>query len=302
MKPTEALASITLNGLSYVSGRMAGAAAFALFHMPLARSRVRTAERALLDQAVTGRVQVGDKYAVTYQWGDGTRPVLLVHGWQSRGSRLSGFVPGLLDQGYSVVTFDAPGHGDATGRSTSILEYRDIVGALHDRYGTFEALVAHSLGALGSFFALRHGARAERIVTVSGVCDYAHLVDEFCAQLRLGARLKGQLYKRIGARLFAGEPADRMPFSITHMAEEVTSPVLVIHDEDDTRIVVAQARRIAGAFGGRARLVTTRGLGHRRILGDPDVVRAVQEFIEEGRAGAVGEAREEAIEEVAARG
>ncbi|CAL9628647.1 hypothetical protein SUDANB176_06023 [Streptomyces sp. enrichment culture] len=282
MQPTEALASITLNGLSYASGRLAGASAFALFHMPLARSRMRTAERALAERARTGRVRIGDKHAVTYRWGDGTRPVLLVHGWQSRGSRLSDFVPGLVDQGYSVVTFDAPGHGDATGRSTTILEYRDVITALHDEYGTFEALVAHSLGALGSFFALRHGVKAERIVTISGVCDFAYLVDEFCSELRLNSRLKGQLYERIGAELFPDAPADRMPFSVTHMTGETKAPLLVVHDEGDTRIGVAQGRRLAGAFGAQARLVTTTGLGHRRILGDPDVVRTVQEFVADG--------------------
>jgi pimeloyl-ACP methyl ester carboxylesterase len=291
MKPTEALASITLNGLSYVSRRLAGAGAFALFHMPLARSRMRTVERALAEQARVGRVEAGGASAVTYQWGDGTRPVLLVHGWQSRGSRLSDFVPGLLDQGYSVVTFDAPGHGDAPGRSTSILQYRDVITALHERYGTFEGLVAHSLGVLGSFFALRHGATAKRVVTISGVCDFSYLVEEFCAQLRLGARPKALLYERVGARLFPGAPADRTPFSVTHTAREVDVPVLVVHDEDDTRIAVAQARRLSGAFGARARLVTTRGLGHRRILGDPDVVRTVQEFIAEGAGLSDGAAK-----------
>lgn len=292
MKPTEALASITLNGLSYVSGQLAGAATFALFHMPLARSRMRAAERALAEQARIERVKVGTTYAVTYKWGDGTRPVLLVHGWQSRGSRLSDFVPGLIDRGYSVIAFDAPGHGDATGRSTSILQYRDVITALHERYGTFEGLVAHSLGALGSFFALRHGAVAKRVVTISGVCDFAYLVEAFCAQLRLGARTKALLYERVGARLFPGAPADRTPFSVTHTARETDVPVLVVHDEDDTRIALDQARRMAGAFGTRARLVTTRGLGHRRILGDPEVIRVVQQFIAEGAERSGGTAKD----------
>ncbi|CAL9625950.1 hypothetical protein SUDANB15_05936 [Streptomyces sp. enrichment culture] len=294
MQPTEALASITLNGLSYAPGRLAGASAFALFHMPLARSRMRTAERALAARARTGRIRVGDKHAVTYRWGDGTRPVLLVHGWQSRGSRLSDFVPGLLDEGYSVVTFDAPGHGDATGRSTTILEYRDVITALHDEYGTFEALVAHSLGALGSFFALRHGVKAERVVTISGVCDFSYLVDEFCSGLRLRSRLKDRLYERIGAELFPDAPADRMPFSVTHTVGEVRAPLLVVHDEDDTRIGVAQGRRLAGAFGAQARLVTTTGLGHRRILGDPGVVRTVREFVTDGSSRSDAPGRETA--------
>ncbi|PAZ12641.1 alpha/beta hydrolase [Streptomyces sp. SA15] len=290
MNPTEAVASTVLNTVSRVSGRLAGTGAYTLFHMPLARSGLRSAERELFDAAQVGRVDVGGKQAVTYRWGDGARPVLLVHGWQSRASRLSDFVPGLLDRGHSVVTFDAPGHGDATGRSTTILDYRAIITALHDQYGTFEALVAHSLGALGSFFAMKHGVKAERIVTISGVCDFDYLVEEFCSELRLRAPLKAELHRRIAEDLFPDLPAEQVPFTVTDTTDDVRSPVLVIHDEDDTRIRVTQGQRLAAAFGDRARLVTTSGLGHRRILGDPDVVRTVLDFVAHGpeRTGEAG--------------
>ncbi|MFE6776780.1 alpha/beta hydrolase [Streptomyces sp. NPDC057702] len=282
MSAIEAVASTTLNAVSRVSGRLAGAGAFRLFHMPFARSKMRGAERELFATATVERLDVASGRAVTYRWGDGTRPVLLVHGWQSRGSRLSEFVPGLLERGYSVLTFDAPGHGDATGRSTTILDYRDIITSLHDRYGTFEGLVAHSLGALGSFYALNGGVRAERVVTISGVCDFDHLIEEFCSALKVRDPLQEQLRRQVDARLFPDLPSDRTPFSATHATRTVRAPLLVIHDEDDTRIVVAQGRRLAGAFGEQARLITTRELGHRRILGDAEVVRTVLDFVDGG--------------------
>jgi pimeloyl-ACP methyl ester carboxylesterase len=283
MKPTEAVASTVLNTASLVSRRLAGRGAFALFHMPLVRSGLRSSERELFEKAHVDRVDVGGgKHAVTYRWGDGSRPVLLVHGWQSRASRLSDFVPGLLDRGHSVVSFDAPGHGDAGGRSTTILEYRDIVSALHDQYGTFECLIAHSMGALGSFFGLKHGVEAQKIVTISGVCDFDYLVEEFCAELKVRDRLKARLHDEIRVNLFPDMPLDEVPFSLTDMTQIVRSPLLVIHDEDDTRIRVTQGRRLAAAFGDQARLVVTSGLGHRRILGDAKVVRTVLDFVDHG--------------------
>ncbi|MFV0133036.1 alpha/beta fold hydrolase [Streptomyces sp. HMX87] len=294
MVPSEALASTALNTVSRLSGGFAGAGAYTLFHMPLARSRMRGTERELFAGADIRRREVNGKSAVTYRWGNGERPVLLVHGWQSRGSRFADFVPGLLDRGYSVITFDAPGHGDSTGRSTTILEYRDIITELHGRYGEFEAVVAHSLGALGSFFALQHGVKAKRITTISGVCDFDYPVEEFCSALKLRHQLKARLHDRIAKNLFPGMPADRTPFSVVNTATDIESPLLVIHDEGDTRIGVEQGRRLAGAFGGQARLITTRGLGHRRILGDPEVVRAVLDFIEHA-PGQSGEAGTESV-------
>ncbi|MEU9199928.1 alpha/beta hydrolase [Streptomyces sp. NPDC048332] len=282
MVHTEALASTALNTVSRVSGGLAGAGTYTLFHMPLARSRMRNSERELFGKAEIRRLKVNGKLAVTYRWGDGERPVLLVHGWQSRGSRLADFVPGLLDRGYSVITFDAPGHGDATGRSTTILEYRDIITGLQNEYGEFEALVAHSLGALGSFFALQGGVTAKRIVTISGVCDYDYLIEEFSSALKLRPSLKEQLHQRVAKNLFPGMPADRTPFSAVNTVTDLEPPLLIIHDEDDTRISVKQGRRLAAAFGAQARLIITNGLGHRRILGDPDVVRTVLDFVEHG--------------------
>lgn len=169
------------------------------------------------------------------------------------------------------VTFDAPGHGDGTGRSATILEYRSILAELHVQYGTFEALVAHSLGLLGSFYALNEGVKAERIVAMSGVCYFDYLVDEFASELRLRASLKDELLVRTEKKLFPGAPADRMPFSVSRATGAITAPILVVHDEEDSRIGVGQGRGVAAAFGDQARMITTRGLGHRPILGAPEV-------------------------------
>jgi pimeloyl-ACP methyl ester carboxylesterase len=293
MEPARAAVSTLLNTTSLLPGPLPGRVAFALFHLPVARSRLRSSERELFARAQIGTVAAsGGRQAVTYQWGDGRRPVLLVHGWQSRASRLSDLVPGLLDRGYSVVAFDAPGHGDSNGHSASILDYRDIVTGLHARYGTFECVVAHSLGALGAFFGLRAGASTRRVVTISGVCDFGYLVEAFCVELRVRGRLKRRLQEEIRTRLFPDLPPEQVPFSLTDMPQVVTSPLLVIHDESDTRIDVAQGRGLAVAFGERARLVVTSGLGHQRILGDAGVVRSVLDFVDGSE-----EAAEEAVEE-----
>ncbi|MFE2940690.1 alpha/beta fold hydrolase [Streptomyces sp. NPDC059255] len=302
MDPTAAVAGTVLNTLSRVSGRLAGAGAFTLFRLPLARGKARPADRRLMETATTGQVEINGKTAVTYRWGTGERPVLCVHGWQSRGSRFADFVPGLLDRGYSVITFDTPGHGEATGRSTTIVEYRAIISELHREYGDFEAVVAHSLGVLATFLTLRTQVRTGRIAALSGVPDFDYLVDEFCAQLGLRAPLKAALRGRIERDLFPGEPDIWTRFSVLDRPEDIQVPILLLHDEADEMVGVAHARRVADAYGDRARLTVTEGLGHRRILGDPGVVRTILDFVDEGRreeapgtAPAAGEQSQETI-------
>ncbi|MFF5092411.1 alpha/beta hydrolase [Streptomyces niveus] len=287
-----------LNGASYVAPRLAGAAAFRLFRKPRGRSRLRPDERPLTDRAEVGGIVVGGGTAVSYRWGTGTHPVLLVHGWESRGSRFAPLVSELLELGLSPVTFDAPGHGDATGETMTIIDLRDIIAELDARHGPFEMVVAHSLGVTATFLALREDAarqsrpeRAVRIVAISGVPDFAYLVDRFCERLGLRARLNAELRSRVERELFPGEEDIWSRFSVPRTVPEAgPASVLVIHDADDDMVDPACSRALADALGDRAELVVTSGLGHRRIIGDPQVTASVRDFVVRERAARVGRA------------
>ncbi|MFI6085054.1 alpha/beta hydrolase [Streptomyces sp. NPDC051217] len=225
-----------LNSASYVSPRLAGKAAFRLFRVPRGRGRLRPGERPVMERAEVGEIAVGGEKAVSYRWGTGERPVLLVHGWESRGSRFAAQVTELLELGLSPVAFDAPGHGEATGESMTIVDLRDIVASLDAAHGPFEMVVAHSLGVTATFVAVQErGVRTERIVAISGVPDFAYLVDRFCARLGLRARLNSELRGRIERELFPGEEDIWSRFSVRGAAAEAGRrlSVLVVHDEDD---------------------------------------------------------------------
>ncbi|AQU67315.1 alpha/beta hydrolase [Streptomyces niveus] len=273
-----------LNAASYVSPGPAGKAAFRLFRKPRGRSRLRPEERPVMDRAVAGEIAVGGGRAVSYRWGTGERPVLLVHGWESRGSRFATLVSELLDLGLSPIAFDAPGHGEATGETMTILDLRDIITALDAEHGPFEMVVAHSLGVTATFVAVRErGVRTERIVAISGVPDFAYLVDRFCAGLGLRARLNHELRGRIERELFAGEEDIWSRFSVPRTRTAAgESSFLVVHDEDDDMVDPADSRALTAALGDRARLVVTRGLGHRRIIADGQVAAAVRDFVISG--------------------
>lgn len=53
--------------------------------------------------------------------------------------------------------------------------------------------------------------------------------------------------------------------------------LLVVHDRADRAAAYAGAEAITGAWSG-SRLVTAEGLGHRRILADPQVVATTVGF------------------------
>lgn len=277
MDPSVALLRTALNATALVSPRLAGRAAFKLFHHPVRRSQVRLSEWELHERAVTEQLTVNGRAVTAYRWGSGERPVLLVHGWRSRASRYAAMIPGLQALGLTPVSFDAPGHGDSGGRSTTILDYRDAIGQLHDRYGPFEAVVAHSLGAAGAFLALRDGVTAGRVVTIAGAVEYGLFVRVFCTQLGLGPWGVRELERQVAEVLAVGR--DRADFDATHRPADFDFPILAVHDEGDTTVPLTQAHHLRAAYGEQLRLITTRGLGHRRILAEPTVVDNVLGFV-----------------------
>jgi pimeloyl-ACP methyl ester carboxylesterase len=58
----------------------------------------------------------------------------------------------------------------------------------------------------------------------------------------------------------------------------VKVPALVFHDRDDEMTPYISGVAVARAWPS-AKLITTRGLGHRGTLKDPDVIRQTVEFI-----------------------
>ncbi|WP_329284814.1 alpha/beta hydrolase [Streptomyces sp. NBC_00691] len=279
MYPMAPLIRTALNVSARVAPGAAGRWAFRLFVRPLGRARPKPEEEALLAAARTGRLQVRGKDVVTYAWGDGRRPVLLVHGWSSRASRLGAFAEALLERGYSPVAFDVPGHGASPGRDSNIVEYREIIRQLHARHGDFDAVVAHSFGALASLFALRDGVRTARFVGIGGVGSFDLLVKGFQSALGVDDRVLRCMRDHVERRVAPDEPGIWDRFGSDRAPEELGAPVLLFHDEDDDMVPLVHSRGLVRAHGDRARLVVTRGLGHRRILRDPRVIGEAVEFL-----------------------
>lgn len=259
--------------LKVLPPRIAGRVAFELWRRPMARGKVRTVEREVHDAA---RKDVVDG-VVTYAWGDGERPVLLVHGWRSRASRFSAFVERLLELGYSPVSYDAPGHGDTALKTGTILDHQRIINRLADEHGAFEGVIAHSLGVPFVLYALREGVQARRVVTISGLAEFGYLVDAFCRELELGPKVNAELRKAIERGLFDGDETIWAKYSVSEGATEL----LAIHNDEDDVVDPSQAPILLKRYGAKAHFLQTNGLGHRKIMVDPEVITEAVAYIQD---------------------
>jgi pimeloyl-ACP methyl ester carboxylesterase len=220
-------------------------------------------------------------------WGEGPA-VYLIHGWGGWRGQLDALVAPLTAAGYRVVAYDAPSHGDSgpgpegPGRS-SVLEFAAALAAVAAAHGPAAAVVAHSLGATATALAMRDGLAADRAVFVSPMADPLPYTHAFAARLGFGERVRTRLVGRIERRVAMPMSAFAVPAVAAQVA---TPPLLLIHDRQDSETAWSDSDAIAHAWPA-ARLVTTAGLGHRRILRAPAVVAEIAGFV--GSAAAVSD-------------
>jgi pimeloyl-ACP methyl ester carboxylesterase len=217
----------------------------------------------------------GERLAL-WSWGEGPR-VLLVHGWSGYGGQLTSFVAPLVAAGFSVVTFDMPGHGLTSGRQTSLPEMARVIREVGRATGGPHALVAHSFGAAASALALREGLSVKRAVLVAPPADPRKALAFFTRETALPERAAARLRERIHARV--GPLED---YVVPSFVPSLRVPVRIFHDTQDAEVSVEAGEAIARAWPG-ATLVRTQGLGHHRILHTPAVIAEAVHFIAQSR-------------------
>jgi pimeloyl-ACP methyl ester carboxylesterase len=254
-----------------------------LFATPFASSRSRA--RAVPPDADMQRLNLhsGGRKVATYVWGDpATQPyALLVHGWSSFGLRFQSWVGRLRALGYAVVTFDQPGHGHSGGDKCTLPEFSDTLRSVGRHFGNAALVIAHSFGGAAVSMALDESWHASRLVLIAPPADMIAATDRFFRFMHLGARLREPFYgwheQRTGVH-----PRDLQAYR--HLAT-LGQPALIVHDLDDREVPWEEGECYARHWPG-ARMLSTSGLGHNRIVDDPGVIDAALRF---ARGEAVGE-------------
>jgi predicted alpha/beta hydrolase family esterase len=212
-----------------------------------------------------------------WHWGTGPA-VLLVHGWEGRGSQLGAFVEPLVAAGMSVVAFDAPGHGDSPDHRLYLTDLADCVTDVIAAIGPVHAIIAHSFGAAAVLLANRRsGASATRNVMVAPNVLIDDAVRRFAHLVGLDENDRTALEQRLADQTGVGID----DLAIDRLAADRDDALLVVHDRDDSEVAFEHGRRLAETWP-NATLRDTNGLGHRRILRDPDVLAAAVAFVREG--------------------
>jgi pimeloyl-ACP methyl ester carboxylesterase len=209
---------------------------------------------------------------MAFSWGSGPK-VMLVHGWCGRGTQLSAYIKPLLESGCSVVALDCWGHGDSPGSTSHGVKFAESIMACANECVEFSAAIAHAVGAAAVIIALSQGLKLDRaallappsILNVMRRFASAREFDEADTE-----RFIHQLEVESG---FQREAVDHFT-----LADQIKTPVLIVHDENDRDVPFSDSVRLAELCSS-ATLEKTTGLGHLRLLKDKNVIAKSIDFI-----------------------
>jgi pimeloyl-ACP methyl ester carboxylesterase len=257
--------------LAALAPEFSAACAEVLFRRPPRHARLVREKRAL-ESGELGYIPYAGGRLATWTLGAGPA-VLTLHGWGGHAGRLSAFFAPLVDAGFSVIAAEAPGHGSSSGSFASLPDFIGVVEAVAEAKGPLAAGIGHSAGAAALAHAVRRGVPIDRVVLLAPPANPDYYAAKFAHQLGISEPVCEAMKRRLESRYGIGLSDLRLTEPV-----ETGTEVLVVHDRNDASVPWREGAAIAAAFPG-ARLVSTRGLGHHKIVRNPTVVSTALRFL-----------------------
>ncbi len=209
-----------------------------------------------------------------YQLPSSGPKVLLIHGWSGRGTQMHAIADICAKAGMDITSYDAPAHGESSGKRTNVPEFVITLQHINKTMGPFDYAIGHSMGGVTLLNAIRFGVQFKGAVLI-GTND--HIRPIFVNFIRLMGlpnhavdRLLNHFHKKVNASVET--------FDGSNGAAKANFPVLVIHCKDDLDVPISSAYSLHKALD-HGELLVTKGLGHRRILRDKEILESILHFL-----------------------
>ena len=213
-----------------------------------------------------------------WSWGEGPAVVLL-HGWNGRGSQVGLLARAVAAAGLTAVAVDGPAHGRSPGRRTNLIDHSAALVDVARGLPELRGIVGHSFGALALSYRWAELPPLPKAVMISPP-----------AEMQIYSRM---FIDAIGA---SDEVHDRMlalyrkkfdvvwdDITVENLAPQLATELLVVHDRTDRQAPFAHGERTVRVWP-NARLHPTDRLGHRRILRNDAVAAEIAAFLADGPA------------------
>ena len=267
-----AVIRFTAKTLENISPKLALKFGTAIFYKPIKFQRPHR-EKELYETAEKEFVKFKGKDLRTYKWIRGDKKVLLVHGWSGRGTQMNKIIEAFTESGFSVYSFDAPAHSDSEGKKTHMYEFVGSIQEMENNYGNFDLIIGHSMGGVATLNAVYKGVKSPKVAIIGTPNLIQNVIADFCMNINFSDKMIPLIIDYVENNHF--QRIDEV--SSEFVGKQIDIPILIIHDEDDADVLYSEALTIKSKVK-KSELYTTKGLGHRLVLANAEVVKKLIEF------------------------
>lgn len=261
--------------LQRLNKNMAAAFALKLFETPI-KFKTPKREQRMYEVSYKSKKTLpkSGKEIMVYENKFGEKKVLLVHGWNGRGTQMVSIAKAFKELDYTIISFDAPGHGNSLKATSNMTDFIEAIFELDKKYNGFNVIIGHSLGGMSVINCLGRGLETTKAVIIGSGNKTKDVTEDFLGTIGMDKKMTPILIN-----LFEKKYSDKMSnYDVDFQAENVKASVLIIHDKNDKDVPFTASETIHSKLLNSELLLTT-GLGHRKILGDEKVIEKIVQFV-----------------------
>ena len=267
-----------LNVLEKVAPEKAAEYAMQLFFTPSAR-QTNLERPAIFHKAEKLSFSFNDNMIHGFRWSaniPGAKTILVCHGMNSCSYKFEKYIQSFLLKHYNVLAFDAQAHGLSEGKILNAVVYSEMIIEIDKIYGPVHCILAHSIAGMATAFALEQmNDETKKAVLIAPATETVTAINNFFKLLHLKNSFR-KIFDETVEKV-RGYPPEW--YSVTRAIQNFKSPVLWIHDEDDTMCPYADTLAVQQMKLPHVYFVTTKGLGHNKIYRDKDVQKKAIDFL-----------------------
>jgi len=263
--------------LDFFSSSLAGRMAILLSSYPR-KYNIRKRELSAYSTAKESDMAYGNYNIKLYEWGSGSRSLLLVHGWEGNVGHFSELLKHIDLEAWTVTGFDAPAHGKSSGRKADSFEFSYMLEELIQIH-SFDAVLAHSFGSVATSFSL--GAHPEIVIPTCIMIAPPNTFRDRVEGIRelLGLSQKAANYTLNYYSKRENIPIDEM--TVSHFATRSSIKNATIITDINDRVCPFKWSETIHKNWPVSELIPVKGKGHFKILFDKETIHLILDKLNE---------------------
>jgi pimeloyl-ACP methyl ester carboxylesterase len=263
-----------------LSPALAGKLAFNLFCTPYPKYK-KTKAPAIFHQANQISIEISDGTIIKgYEWkpskGNG-KTILICHGYASYFYKFEKYIQPLLKNGFRVVGFDAPAHGNSEGKYINIIVYKDAIDQIIKQCGQIDHFMGHSLGGITLAMIAENisNPMQHKFVLIAPATKTTTTFANYFTMMRFSKTVIEGFYTELSKR--TNLPISH--FEADRAIEKYPGSVLWVHDEGDRVCPYADLINFQKNAPENIKFLITKGLGHNKVYKTPEIVDQIVAFL-----------------------